>query len=73
MANAAFNKKRALFAGTLDAKKKWIGENYIKTSLNICTPHPEFSGDQIEGNEVGRARGTYGEEQSSVQGFGVET
>ena len=42
-------------------------------SLNICTPHLNFSGDELEKNEMGVACSTYGGEESCIQGFGGET
>jgi hypothetical protein len=36
-------------------------ENYIRMSLNICIPHPIFSGKQIEDNEMGGAWSTNGD------------
>jgi hypothetical protein len=34
---------------------------------------PIFSGDQIENNEIGGTRSTFGREERFIQGFGVET
>ena len=38
----------------------------------ICTPHPIFSGDKIENNEMGGACSAYGGEERRIQGFGGE-
>jgi hypothetical protein len=35
---------------------------HIKFSFTICTAQPLWAGDKIEKNEMGGARGTYGEE-----------
>ena len=43
------------------------------TSLIICTPKPEFSGDDIKKNEMGGACSVYGGEERRIQGFGGET
>ena len=40
------------------------GENYIKRSLMICTPHPICSFDKIEKSEMGGACSAYGERRS---------
>jgi hypothetical protein len=42
-------------------------------SLMICTPHPVFSGDKIEKNEMGGAYSMYGGEEKCMQDFGGET
>jgi len=39
----------------------------------ISTPHPIFSGDQIEKNEMGRACSTYGGELRCIEGFDGKT
>jgi len=42
-------------------RDKGSGENCIMESLMICRPHPIFSGDKIETNEMGGACSVYGE------------
>ena len=42
-------------------------------SLMICTPHPIFSGDQIEKNEMSVACSTCGGEERYIQGFAGDT
>jgi len=37
------------------------------------TPHPIFSGEQMEKNETGWTSSTYGGEEMCIQGFGGET
>jgi len=37
------------------------------------TPHPIFSGDKIEKNEMDEARSAYEGAERSTQGFGGET
>ena len=44
-------------------------ENYITRTLMICTPHPTFSGDQIQKKEMGGTCSTYGGEERCIQGF----
>ena len=39
----------------------------------ICTPHPIFSGDKIEKNEMGRACSAHVGEERRIQGLGGET
>ena len=39
----------------------------------ICNPHPNFSVDKIEKNELGGACSAYGGEERCIQGFGGET
>jgi hypothetical protein len=41
-------------------------------SLTISTPHQYYSVDQIENNETGGARSTYGGEKGRIQGFDGE-
>jgi hypothetical protein len=48
------------------------GENYIMRSLMICTAHPILLGRSIEKNEMGGTCGTYGGEETRVQGFDGE-
>ena len=38
----------------------------------ICTVHQILFGDQIEKNEMGGSRSTYGGEERCIQGFGGE-
>ena len=38
----------------------------------ICTPHPIFSGDKIEKNEMGGACSLYGGKERPKQAFGGE-
>ena len=40
--------------------------------LMICIPHPVFSRDKIEKNEMGGACSVYGGEERRIQGFGDE-
>ena len=49
------------------------GKNYIMRCLMICTPHPTFSGDYFEKNEISGTCGTNGELERSIQGFGGKT
>jgi len=42
-------------------------------SLMICNPHPNFSGNKTEKNELGGTYSAYGVEERRIQGFGVET
>ena len=49
------------------------GEDYRTRSLVICTPHQYYSGDEIEKNEMGGARSTYGGEERCIHDFGGET
>jgi len=48
-------------------------EIYIIRSLITCTLHLNFSGDQIEKNEMGGTCSIYGGEDRCVQAFGGET
>ena len=43
------------------------GENYIMSSLMICTPHPVLFGDKMLKNEMGGACSTYGSEERRIQ------
>ena len=47
-------------------------EHYTKSNFMIHTLHQilEYSGDQIEKNEIGGACSTYGGEERFLQGFG---
>jgi len=44
------------------------GEDYIVRNLMICTPHPIYSGDQIE-----KYDSTYEGELRCIEGFGGES
>ena len=46
---------------------------YVMRSLMICTPHPIFSGDEIEKNEMGGTCSAYGGKKRRILGFGRET
>ena len=43
---------------------------FIKVSIPLTK---YYSGDQIKGNEMGETCGTYGGQESCMQGFGDET
>jgi hypothetical protein len=49
------------------------GDNYIMRNLMICILTHYCSGNQIEKNEMGGTRGTYGGEEKRIHGFGGET
>jgi hypothetical protein len=42
-------------------------------NLMFCTPHPKFSSDKIEQNEMSGTCSAYGGGERRVQSFGVET
>jgi hypothetical protein len=50
-----------------EVTREW--RNYIIRSLMVCTPHPIFSVDKIEKNEMGGACSAYGVEERRITGF----
>jgi hypothetical protein len=42
-------------------------------SFRICTPHQYYLYEQMGEDEMGRASGTYGEEEKCIEVFGGET
>jgi hypothetical protein len=53
--------------GLRGTRRQGIGEDYITRNLVICTHHQILFGDQIEENEMGVTRSTYGERRDAYR------
>jgi len=51
--------------------KERCEEDYVTWSFTLSTLK-YYSADQVKKNEIGRARGTYGRQESCIEGFGGE-
>jgi hypothetical protein len=53
--------------------KEESGENNITRSFMLCTSHEILFADQVKKIEMGRTCGTYGGDETFIQGFSGET
>jgi hypothetical protein len=49
--------------------KEGSGEDYVTWSFTICTLNKFYSADQVKKNEKGGACGTYGRQESCIEGL----
>jgi hypothetical protein len=52
--------------------KNGSGEDYVKWSFTVSTLTKYYSADQVKKNEMGRAYGIYGRQESCVEGLVVK-